>query len=160
MALDVIYPGKYFVCAWEEYVFCCCWMEWYTNVSKVQWSISLSPLSSLLLYWCSVGCAVIENGVLKSPTTVALLSNCLKFGQCLLYMFRCLLLEVSIILSVIYHNLVMNWFCYYYKISFFIFCKKFLTSTLFCLSIATFGFFIIICMHIFSVPSLWAYVYS
>lgn len=56
MSQNMVYLGKYFVCALEKNVFCCCWIEYSINISLIKLVDSVVHVFYILIPFLFIGC--------------------------------------------------------------------------------------------------------
>ena len=62
------------ICTWEECVFCCWWMFYVCLLGTFDLKYSSNPSWVSLLTFCLDDLSIVENGILKSPAIIVLLS--------------------------------------------------------------------------------------
>lgn len=87
MAQHMIYPREWFMCTWEEYVYCNWWVKYHIHVIKTNWFTVLFKSSTSLSIICLVILSIIENRILECPTILLNVHFFRRFYQFLFNVF-------------------------------------------------------------------------
>ena len=124
MAQNVIYPGEYSMCTWEECVFCCFRMECSIKIPiKSIWSNASFKASISLFIFCLDDLSIAVSGVLKVPcyycvssVSPFIVNNChIYWGDAVLgaCICSCYTLLIGLILWSLCSDLFIFIFCFF-----------------------------------------------